>query len=258
MTSPTARRTSDAAPVAGVPVPVAWRRAPSTGTGRCGVLRPRRGSPGDLRWGSIPSLVAEPLRFADAEAVDRRGHPPDLRRADREAAGRRPPRPSRRASIRGDRVAIWAPNCAEWMLAALGTLGAGAVLVPAQHPVQGRRGRLRAAARREPRPVHRAWLPRYRLPGHAAWGGRPRTWSASCCSATTRVRSELTRTDEVPIFGWHEFLAGDDGVVECDEACVGLALDVRAERAALAGRRPATTCRTSSSPRARRAVPRAR
>ncbi len=29
-----------------------------------------------------------------------------------------------------DRVALWAPNCAEWMLAALGLLRAGAVLVP--------------------------------------------------------------------------------------------------------------------------------
>jgi acyl-CoA synthetase (AMP-forming)/AMP-acid ligase II len=30
----------------------------------------------------------------------------------------------------GDRVALWAPNCAEWMLCALGALRAGAVLVP--------------------------------------------------------------------------------------------------------------------------------
>ena len=29
----------------------------------------------------------------------------------------------------GDRVALWAPNCAEWVVAALGVLGAGAVLV---------------------------------------------------------------------------------------------------------------------------------
>ena len=34
------------------------------------------------------------------------------------------------ASTPGGRVAIWAPNCAEWMLAALGALRAGAVLVP--------------------------------------------------------------------------------------------------------------------------------
>ena len=30
----------------------------------------------------------------------------------------------------GDRVAIWAPNGSEWLLTALGTLGAGAALVP--------------------------------------------------------------------------------------------------------------------------------
>jgi acyl-CoA synthetase (AMP-forming)/AMP-acid ligase II len=31
---------------------------------------------------------------------------------------------------RGDRVAIWAPNCSEWAIAALGIFAAGAVLVP--------------------------------------------------------------------------------------------------------------------------------
>jgi len=31
---------------------------------------------------------------------------------------------------RGDRVAIWAPNCTEWVVAALGIFAAGAVLVP--------------------------------------------------------------------------------------------------------------------------------
>src|ERR1700759_2476667 len=30
----------------------------------------------------------------------------------------------------GDRVAVWAPNGAEWVLATLGALSAGAVLVP--------------------------------------------------------------------------------------------------------------------------------
>ena len=30
----------------------------------------------------------------------------------------------------GDRVAIWAPNCTEWVIAALGIFAAGAVLVP--------------------------------------------------------------------------------------------------------------------------------
>ena len=32
---------------------------------------------------------------------------------------------------------MWAPNCAEWMLAALGVLRAGAVLVPLNTRLQG-------------------------------------------------------------------------------------------------------------------------
>jgi len=35
------------------------------------------------------------------------------------------------------RVAIWAPNCAEWMLAALGALRGGASWCH-EHPIQGR------------------------------------------------------------------------------------------------------------------------
>ena len=37
----------------------------------------------------------------------------------------------------GDRVAIWAPNCARWVVAALGVLGAGAVLVPVNTRFKG-------------------------------------------------------------------------------------------------------------------------
>lgn len=37
----------------------------------------------------------------------------------------------------GDRVAIWAPNCARWVMAALGILGAGAVLVPVNTRFKG-------------------------------------------------------------------------------------------------------------------------
>jgi HIP---CoA ligase len=37
----------------------------------------------------------------------------------------------------GDRVAIWCPNCAEWMVAMFGTLAAGAVLVPVNTRFKG-------------------------------------------------------------------------------------------------------------------------
>jgi len=42
--------------------------------------------------------------------------------------------------------------------------------------------------------------------------------------------SEVTKSDEVPIFGWHEFLAAADGVVEGEEGVVGAAVDGRAVR----------------------------
>jgi acyl-CoA synthetase (AMP-forming)/AMP-acid ligase II len=84
----------------------------------------------DLTWGTIPALVAHGWRrHADNEAVvdgDFRltyAQLPDA--VDLYARG------LVAAGVEvGDRVVIWAPNSAEWMLAALGVLRAGAVLVP--------------------------------------------------------------------------------------------------------------------------------
>jgi len=84
----------------------------------------------DEQWGTIGRLVlASGERFADVEALvdgDLRLTFPELRAAIIDAA---------RAHIaagveKGDRVAIWAPNIAEWVVAALGAVTAGAVLVP--------------------------------------------------------------------------------------------------------------------------------
>src|SRR2546425_818142 len=85
---------------------------------------------GDLEWGTLPGLLAGTAeRFGDAEAVV---DPPvrltfrQLHGAAREAArgfialGIQP----------GDRVAIWAPNIWEWIVALGGLHAAGAVLVP--------------------------------------------------------------------------------------------------------------------------------
>ena len=84
----------------------------------------------DLIWGTVPRLVEDAARRHGATEALVEG---DVRltfaqlgeEVDRYArafvaAGVEP----------GDRVAIWAPNCAEWMLAALGLLRGGAVLVP--------------------------------------------------------------------------------------------------------------------------------
>jgi acyl-CoA synthetase (AMP-forming)/AMP-acid ligase II len=85
---------------------------------------------GDLLWASIPAMAADAaVRFGDAEAVvdgDRRITYTELlvdaRRvtAGLVASGIEP----------GERVAIWSPNRYEWLVAALGTLGAGAAVVP--------------------------------------------------------------------------------------------------------------------------------
>ena len=91
---------------------------------------------GDLQWGTIPGLVEDAAaRFGDSEAlVDVHGAGGTTVRLTfdelaEQVAG------ATRAIVangieRGDRVAIWAPNCAEWVIAALGAVGAGALLVP--------------------------------------------------------------------------------------------------------------------------------
>ncbi|MFF0526533.1 FadD3 family acyl-CoA ligase [Actinomadura nitritigenes] len=83
---------------------------------------------------TIPALVRHAARVhGDREAlVTETAHGPVRRTfaqlgADVEAAARA----AAGAGVRpGDRVAIWAPNSAEWIVAALGLVSAGAVLVP--------------------------------------------------------------------------------------------------------------------------------
>jgi len=84
----------------------------------------------DLRWGTVPALVAEAAaRHPRREALvdgDRR-----LTYAGLAGEASRFTRALMASGVSsGDRVAIWAPNCAEWVVAALGVLGSGAVLVP--------------------------------------------------------------------------------------------------------------------------------
>lgn len=68
------------------------------------------------RFGDAEAVVDGPLRYTFTEIVKR----------IRCAAGSF----AELGIDKGDRVAIWAPNCAEWIVAAFGLLTAGGVLVP--------------------------------------------------------------------------------------------------------------------------------
>ncbi|MEU2338848.1 FadD3 family acyl-CoA ligase [Streptomyces sp. NPDC006654] len=85
---------------------------------------------GDMEWGTVPGLVRSAARrYGDAEAVvDGRT------RIDYAELGARVERAAAACMAAGvgtgDRVGIWAPNSLEWIVAALGAVSAGGVLVP--------------------------------------------------------------------------------------------------------------------------------
>ncbi|MER6076734.1 FadD3 family acyl-CoA ligase [Streptomyces sp. NPDC001833] len=85
---------------------------------------------GDMEWETVPGLVRSAAeRYADVEAVvDGRTRIPYAElgaRVERAAAA------CLAAGVEaGDRVGIWAPNSLDWIVAALGAVSAGGVLVP--------------------------------------------------------------------------------------------------------------------------------
>ena len=93
----------------------------------------------DERWGTIPRLVLDATRFGQREAVvdgDVRLRFADLVLEVRRAAGA-----AMAAGVQpGDRVALWAPNDHRWMIAALGIVSAGGVLVPLNTRYRGEEG----------------------------------------------------------------------------------------------------------------------
>jgi acyl-CoA synthetase (AMP-forming)/AMP-acid ligase II len=176
----------------------------------------------DLAFSSVPGLVAgAAASYGDAEAlVDGEIR---LSFSELEAEALKVTGAAMAAGIGpGDRVGIWAPNMAEWVLAALGLLGAGAVLVPLNTRFKGpeaayvlRRSGAKALFTVRgflgidyPALLEEEDIPdleRIVLLRHTEEG----------------TLSEPTRTNEVPIFGWQEFLAGAEGVVEGEGAQVG-------------------------------------
>jgi len=83
----------------------------------------------DLRWGTVPALLSDVAnRLPDGPAVV--DGPTSLTYAELAGAARELSRAFMASGVaKGDRVAIWAPNCAQWIVGALGAAGAGAVVV---------------------------------------------------------------------------------------------------------------------------------
>jgi acyl-CoA synthetase (AMP-forming)/AMP-acid ligase II len=142
----------------------------------------------------------------------------------------------------GDRVAIWAPNSAAWVIAALGLVGSGAVLVPINTRFKGGEAAhvLRSSGARVLFTVQSFLGNDYpsMLAGEdvpdleriVLLGGSPGKDSSGNDSPGNESGGhehepgelyEVTRLDEIPVYGWNEFLAAEDGVVECESAVAG-------------------------------------
>jgi acyl-CoA synthetase (AMP-forming)/AMP-acid ligase II len=177
---------------------------------------------GDLSWGSVAGLVAYAAeRYGDAEAlVDG-----EIRLSFRQLAADaiNVTRAVMAAGVQpGDRVALWAPNSAAWVLCALGALGAGAVLVPLNTRFKGPEAAfvLRRSGAKVLFCVRRFLGVDY--PDLLQDEDVPELDRIVLLGADDGEQSELTVTDEVPVFGWDEFLQGADGVVEGEGCVVGV------------------------------------
>jgi HIP---CoA ligase len=95
---------------------------------------------GDLEWGTTPRLLhSSAERFSAREAIVDVSDGRTLSFAGLATAAHDAARAFLAMGIeRGDRVAIWAPNVWEWVVAALGLQSAGAVLVPLNTRFKGR------------------------------------------------------------------------------------------------------------------------
>ncbi|MEV6177923.1 FadD3 family acyl-CoA ligase [Streptomyces sp. NPDC052015] len=190
-------------------------------------------------WGSVPGLVRWAAgRYADVEAV--------VEGRTRITYGELGARVERSAAAclasgvePGDRVAIWAPNSLDWMVAALGAVSAGAVLVPLNTrfkgaeaaDVLGRSGaRLLFVTGTFLGTSYVASLRRAagRGPGEGPLGGLPALETAVVLSEDAPVGFRT----------WKDFLAGGDAVG---------AARVRARADAVDGGRPSDIVFTSGT-----------
>jgi acyl-CoA synthetase (AMP-forming)/AMP-acid ligase II len=87
---------------------------------------------------TIPRVLARAARlFGDTPALVEESQQLTFRDLERQALGASAAFMSA-GILPGDRVGIWAPNRSDWVVAALGALGAGAVLVPLNTRLKGR------------------------------------------------------------------------------------------------------------------------
>ena len=95
---------------------------------------------GDLLWGTIPKLLrASAERFGDAVAIADTDRGVSLTFAELLKAADTAAKAFMASGIEADdKAAIWAPNIAEWVVAALGLQTAGGVLVPLNTRFKGR------------------------------------------------------------------------------------------------------------------------
>lgn len=95
---------------------------------------------GDLLWGTIPKLLrASAERFGDAVAIADTDRGVSLTFTELLEAANTAAKAFVASGIEpDDRAAIWAPNIAEWVVAALGLQTAGGVLVPLNTRFKGR------------------------------------------------------------------------------------------------------------------------
>jgi len=183
----------------------------------------------DIYSGSVPQVVADAARnYEHADAVVDRAPDGTVVRISFEQLADKALDVTRAAVAagihHGDRVGIWAPNCAEWVVCSLGLLGAGAVLVPLNTRFKGPEASyvLRTSGARALFSV-RGFLG-IDYPAMLEGEELPALERIVLLRDDVGIPSEPTTTDEVPIFGWSEFIEGANGMVESADGVVGVAV----------------------------------